>query len=167
MVFANRLGGLTLSLSLLIGALGVSVAHSEVTQVKVGVLLSRTGGMADIGGWKEEQGFELAIAALKEKFEHSPYHVDFVFEDSKSAPDLAATAVNKLIRSDRVDVILGDLTSTATLAAAPIAQHAEIPLLTPSSTSDKVTQVGNFYFQGLLRRPISGYCDGQLRFYYS
>ena len=123
---------------------GVSFAVPQV--VKVGVLLSRTGGMADIGS-EGEHGFELAINELKDKWKNDQYEVEFVFEDSRSAPDLAATAINKLIKSDRVDVILGDLTSTATLAAAPIAQNAKVPLLSPSSTSDKVTQVGDHIFR--------------------
>ena len=114
--------------------------------IKVGVLLSRTGGMADIGA-EGEHGFKLAIQELKEKLENANYRVQFIFEDSRSSPDSAATAINKLIKSDHVDVILGDLTSTATLAAAPIAQSAKIPLLTPSSTSDKVTQIGDYIFR--------------------
>lgn len=122
------------------------VANASPQEVKVGVLLSRTGGMADIGT-EGDHGFELAIAELKNKLNNDKYRVKFIFEDSRSSPDLAATAINKLIKSDHVDVILGDLTSTATLAAAPIAQSAKIPLLSPSSTSDKVTKVGDYIFR--------------------
>jgi len=125
-----------------------SGAHAAVapTKVKVGVLLSKTGGMADIGA-EGSHGFELGIEELKNKWKNSHYEVEFVYEDSRSSPELAATAINKLIKSDRVDVILGDLTSTATLAAAPVAQNAKIPMLSPSSTSDKVTQVGDHIFR--------------------
>jgi branched-chain amino acid transport system substrate-binding protein len=102
--------------------------------------------MADIGT-EGAHGFELAMHELKNKLKNDKYEVEFIFEDSRSSPDLAATAINKLIKSDHVDVILGDLTSTATLAAAPIAQSSKVPLLSPSSTSDKVTQIGDYIFR--------------------
>jgi branched-chain amino acid transport system substrate-binding protein len=132
---------------LLIPLLVFGTAQARAPQtVKVGVLLSRTGGMADIG-IEGDHGFELAMGELKSRLKNEKYEVQFLFEDSRSAPELAATAINKLIQGDRVDVVLGDLTSTATLAAAPIAQNAQVPLLSPSSTSDKVTQVGNYIFR--------------------
>jgi branched-chain amino acid transport system substrate-binding protein len=138
--------GRILSLLFLGLAGATSLAQAAPAVVKVGVLLSRTGGMADIGT-EGEHGFELAIKNLKTKLDTEQYKVQFIFEDSRSAPDLAATAINKLIKIDHVDMILGDLTSTATLAAAPLAQSAKIPMLTPSSTSDKVTQVGDYIFR--------------------
>lgn len=124
----------------------VSNVYAAPVPVKVGVLLSKTGGMADIGA-EGEHGFELALQELKEKFKNDKFEATFVFEDSRSAPEHAATAINKLIKSDHVDVILGDLTSTATLAAAPIAQSSKVPLLSPSSTSDKVTPIGDYIFR--------------------
>lgn len=123
-----------------------SSAKAAPVVVKVGVLLSRTGVMSDIGA-QGEHGFELAISELKSRLDNERYRVQFVFEDSRSTPDAAATAINKLVNGDHVDVILGDLTSTVTLAAAPIAQNAKVPMLTPSSTSDKVTQVGDYIFR--------------------
>ena len=134
------------SLVCLLFSIMANIANAELTPVRVGVLLSRTGGMADIGA-EGEHGFELAIQQLKTKFKNDKYAVEFIFEDSRSAPDLAATALNKLIKSDHVDVVLGDLTSTATLAAAPIAQSSKVPMLSPSSTSDKVTQIGDYIFR--------------------
>jgi len=113
------------------------------------VLLSRTGGLADIG-IAGARGFELAMKELASKWKTSNYRVQFIYEDAGSGPDTAAIATNKLIRGDKVDVIIGDLTSTTTLAAAPIAQSAKVPLLSPSSTSDKTTQVGNYVFRACL-----------------
>lgn len=129
----------------LLFVIGVAFAEKN-TVIKVGVLLSRTGGMADIGA-EGEHGFELAIEQLKNKWKNDNYEVKFIFEDSRSNPDLAATAINKLIKSDNVHVILGDLTTTASLAAAPIAQSAKIPLLSPSATTDKLTKIGDYIFR--------------------
>ncbi len=114
-------------------------------EVVVGLFRSTTGGMADIGA-EGDHGLDLAIEFLKEKFNTPQYSVKFIKVDGMSSPERAAAAINKLI-SESVHVIIGDLTSTATLAAAPIAQRAKIPMLSPSSTSDKVTQVGDYIFR--------------------
>ena len=126
--------------------IATAAAAAAPVPIKVGVLVSRTGVMADIGA-EGEHGFRLAMETLKSRFDNERYRVEFVFEDTRSSPDAAATAANKLINSDHVDVLVGDLTSTVTLAAAPIAQNAKIPLITPSATSDKVTQVGDYIFR--------------------
>lgn len=134
-----------LKLSFLFGVSSLLVAQqtfADPLEVKVGILLSRTGTMADIGQ-QAEHGYSLAIKDLKSKLESKNYKVTFIYEDSRSTPESSATATNKLIKSDRVAIILGDSTSTDTLAAAPVAQAAGIPLLSPSSTSDKVTLVGD------------------------
>ena len=129
-----------------LGMMLQATALAAPVVVKVGLLLSKTGTMADIGA-EGEHGFEMAMQALKARFDNDKFKVEFFVADSRSAPDTAATAVNKLNNRDRVDVIVGDLTSTATLAAAPIAQRAGVPMLSPSSTSDKVTPIGDYIFR--------------------
>jgi branched-chain amino acid transport system substrate-binding protein len=43
--------------------------------------------------------------------------------------------------------LLGEAASSRTLAAAPIAQTSEIPMITPSSTNPQVTRVGAYVFR--------------------
>lgn len=126
--------------------LGSCSAYATPEIVKVGVLFSQTGVMADIGA-QGDHGLKLALKHLKEKLSNKQYQVEFIYADSRSSPDSAATAVNKLIQRDGVDFIIGDLTSTVTLAAAPLAQTAKIPMLSPSATNDKVTKVGDYIFR--------------------
>lgn len=123
-----------------------STVYAAPEVVKVGVLFSQTGMMADIG-MQGEHGLKLAAQQLEKKLSNDRYRVEFVYADSKSTPDAAATAMNKLIQRDGVDFVIGDLTSTVTLAAAPIAQNAKIPMLSPSATNDKVTKVGDYIFR--------------------
>jgi branched-chain amino acid transport system substrate-binding protein len=59
----------------------------------------------------------------------------------------SATAVRKLITQDKVAAILGDATSSATLEAAPIAQSDKIPMMTPTATNPRITEVGDFIFR--------------------
>jgi branched-chain amino acid transport system substrate-binding protein len=55
--------------------------------------------------------------------------------------------VRKLITQDKVVAILGDATSSATLEAAPIAQSDKIPLITPSATNPRITELGDYIFR--------------------
>src|SRR5688572_23504069 len=73
--------------------------------------------------------------------------VKILVEDDQSKPEEAATAVTKLINQDRVVALLGEVASSRSLAAAPIAQAAKVPMITPSSTNPKVTQIGDYIFR--------------------
>ena len=73
--------------------------------------------------------------------------LELVTEDDQSKPGQSATAVRKLITQDKVVAILGDATSSATLEAAPIAQSDKIPMITPTATNPRITEVGDFIFR--------------------
>ncbi|HET9794036.1 MAG TPA: ABC transporter substrate-binding protein [Thermoanaerobaculia bacterium] len=68
-------------------------------------------------------------------------------EDDRGEPAEAASAVSKLISRDHVVGLIGEAASSRTLAAAPIAQKSEIPMITPSSTNPQVTLVGPYVFR--------------------
>jgi branched-chain amino acid transport system substrate-binding protein len=55
-----------------------------------------------------------------------------------------------------VVAILGDLTSSATMEGAPLAQAAKIPLLTPSATNVAITRIGNYIFRSCFIDPFTG-----------
>jgi branched-chain amino acid transport system substrate-binding protein len=73
--------------------------------------------------------------------------IKVITEDDQSKPEEAATAVTKLINQDRVVALLGEVASSRSLAAAPIAQAAKVPMISPSSTNARVTQVGDYIFR--------------------
>ena len=68
-------------------------------------------------------------------------------EDDQSKPEEAATAVTKLINQNHVVAMLGEVSSSRSLAAAPICQANAVPMISPSSTNPRVTQVGDYIFR--------------------
>jgi branched-chain amino acid transport system substrate-binding protein len=82
--------------------------------------------------------------------------VDLVVEDNRSQAGESATAVKKLISRDRVVALVGECSSARTLEAAPVAQAAGVPLITPASTSPKVTQIGDAIFRVCFIDPFQG-----------
>jgi branched-chain amino acid transport system substrate-binding protein len=75
------------------------------------------------------------------------HRIDIVIEDDKGSPELAAQVTGKLIDRDKVVAIIGAGASGNSLAAAPKAQSARIPLIAPSSTNPAVTQAGDYIFR--------------------
>ncbi len=109
-------------------------------EVKVGVVFPSTGSYATLGT-DSLRGLKLAQEKLPKDLTKN---LNVIFEDDKSDPIEATNATRKLINVDKVQVIIGESTSSNTLAMAPIAQEAKIPAISPTATNVKVTQVGNF-----------------------
>jgi branched-chain amino acid transport system substrate-binding protein len=76
--------------------------------------------------------------------------------DDQGKSEEAANAVSRLINQDKVVVILGEVASSNSLAMAPKAQAAKIPMITPSSTNPKVTEVGDYIFRVCFIDPFQG-----------
>jgi len=68
-------------------------------------------------------------------------------EDDQSKPEEVGTIVTKLINQGHVTSMLGHVASSYSLAAAPICQKNGVPMITPSSTNPRVTQVGDYIFR--------------------
>jgi branched-chain amino acid transport system substrate-binding protein len=77
-------------------------------------------------------------------------------EDDQSKPEQASSAVTKLITQDKVTAVVGEVASSITLAAAPVAQRFKVPLITPASTNTKVTEVGDYIFRVCFIDPFQG-----------
>lgn len=123
--------------------------------ILIGGYGSTTGGQAAFGT-SERQGFELAFEELNAAGGVLGRKVKLQFEDSASKSEDAATVVTKLVKQDRVVAVLGEVASSNTLAAAPIAQQSGVPLISPASTNVKVTQVGDKIFRVCFIDPFQG-----------
>lgn len=114
--------------------------------VRIGFFMSMTGRDASFGE-ASLNGARLAVDGLNAAGGTLGRPVELVVEDDRSIAGEAATAVKKLISRDRVVALVGECSSARTLEAAPIAQASGIPLVTPASTSPRVTQVGDDIFR--------------------
>ena len=74
----------------------------------------------------------------------------FIIEDSRSTPEGAVDAYNKLIHQDGVLAILGPRTSSLAVAAFPIAQENQVVALSPTSSARGISAMGDFLFRASL-----------------
>lgn len=146
---------LAMALLFLVGA--VSLGAEEI---KIGLITSTTGDTATFGIsvrnaallWERHVNARGGILGRQ---------VKIYVEDDKGMPSDAANAALKLINQTKVPVILGAVTSNCTLAAAPIAQANKVPILTPTSTNETVTQIGKYVFRSCFIDPLQGQVMGR------
>jgi branched-chain amino acid transport system substrate-binding protein len=115
-------------------------------EILVGEYGSLTGGIATFG-ISTRDGSQLAFDDINSKGGILGQKIKLIVEDDQSKPEEAGTVVNKLIHQDHVVAMLGHVASSHSLAAAPICQAEKIPMISPSSTNPRVTQVGNYIFR--------------------
>jgi len=123
--------------------------------ILVGEYGSMTGGEATFGQ-STHQGIELAFKEINAAGGVNGKKIELKSFDDEGKPENAATAVTKLITQDHVIALLGEVASSRSLAAAPIAQQNKIPMVSPSSTNPKVTEVGDYIFRVCFIDPFQG-----------
>ena len=124
-------------------------------EIVVGEYGSLTGTTATFGQ-STHHGVMLATEQLNAAGGVLGKKVRIIVEDDQSKPEEAATAVTKLINQDRVVALLGEVASSRSLAAAPIAQQNKVPMISPSSTNPQVTAVGDYIFRVCFIDPFQG-----------
>ncbi len=128
---------------------------TSATEIVIGQVGSLTGTEATFGT-STRDGIELATQQINAAGGIHGKKIRMVVLDDQGKPEEAATAVTRLITQDRVIALLGEVASSRSLAMAPIAQANKIPMMTPSSTNPKVTQVGDYIFRVCFIDPFQG-----------
>ena len=123
--------------------------------IKVGEFASLTGKEATFG-ISSHEGTLLAVEEINAGGGVLGKKIELLTEDDLSKAGEPATVVNKLISRDGVVAILGEVSSSRSLEAAPICQQARIPMISPSSTNPKVTETGDFIFRVCFIDPFQG-----------
>jgi branched-chain amino acid transport system substrate-binding protein len=124
-------------------------------EILVGEYSSLTGTTATFGQ-STDNGVKMAFDEINKAGGILGKKLAVAVEDDQSKPEEAATAVTKLINQNHVVAMLGEVSSSRSLAAGPICQAAKVPMVSPSSTNPRVTQVGNFIFRVCFIDPFQG-----------
>ena len=127
----------------------------DANEIVIGEYGSLTGTTATFG-ISTKNGIDLSIDEVNRAGGVLGKQIRVVVEDDQGRPEEAQTVVTKLITRDRVVALLGEVASSRSLAAAPVAQQNKIPMITPSSTNPKVTQIGDYIFRTCFIDPFQG-----------
>ena len=136
-------------------ALLVLPIQSTLAQIKIGAVTCLTGALSTFGV-SSIQGAKLAEEDINVAGGVLGQPIELVIEDNGSKAGETTTITRKFISQDKVVAILGDLTSSATMEGAPLAQSAKIPLLTPSATNVSITRTGDYIFRSCFIDSFTG-----------
>lgn len=112
--------------------------------IKIGYFVPLTGSVAGssgedvLGGWKLALANRPTIAGKR---------VEVIYEDDACDPKKAASAAQKLVSVDKVNILVNGVCSGSMLAAVPITEPAKKILFTSVSTSPKITSAGDYVFR--------------------
>src|SRR5215203_296550 len=134
---------------------GTGTTNNTGDTIRVGVYGDLTGQTSSFGQ-STKNGIELAVEEINNAGGVNGKKIQLIVEDDQGRPEQAKTVVSKLINQDKVQAVLGEVASTNSLAAAPVAQEAKIPMITPSSTNVKVTEVGDYISRVCFVDPFQG-----------
>ncbi|MBL8349369.1 MAG: ABC transporter substrate-binding protein [Burkholderiaceae bacterium] len=112
-------------------------AHAQTApKLKVGLMLPYTGTFAALGT-AIENGFRLHVAEQGGKL--GGREVEYFKVDDESDPSKATDNVNKLIKRDSVDVLVGTVHSGVAMAMAKVAKDTGTLLVVPNAGAGAVT----------------------------
>ena len=138
-----------------VAAAALTACRLSEQTVKIGEYASLTGKEAAFGQ-SSHKGTLLAIEEINAAGGVLGKKVELITEDDQSKQGESATIVKKLISRDKVVGILGEVASMRSLEAAPICQAYRIPMISPSSTNPKVTEIGPYIFRVCFIDPFQG-----------
>jgi branched-chain amino acid transport system substrate-binding protein len=114
--------------------------------IRIGEFASLTGKEATFGTMSHH-GTELAVEEVNAAGGLLGKKLKLLTEDDQSKQGEPATVVKKLIASDNVIAVLGEVASSRSMEAAPICQQNKIPQISPSSTNVRLTELGDYIFR--------------------
>ncbi len=116
-------------------------ATAGMAEVKVGVITTLSGGGAGLG-IDVRDGFMLAINQAGRD------DVEVVIEDDQRKPDIAVQLADKMIQSEKVDILTGIIWSNLAMAVVPAAVNQEVIYLSPNAGPSALAGKGchkNYY----------------------
>ena len=128
-------------------SLAAAGCGKDAGEPTIGVLLPMTGAQATFGeeSWN---GMRIAYDELAAK---GPVGWKTVLADEQSKKELVGPQTKKLVENDAARLVVGSVASSNTMEAALVCKNAGVPILTPASTNDKLTDDPGTYGKDVFR----------------
>jgi len=136
---------------------------ADPKEIVIGGVAPLTGEAATFG-FACKDGFDLAVEEWNARGGILGKPIRLVMADDKGEPTDGEKAYTKLVQEENVVAILGTVQSKVAVVGALICQAAQVPMIAPTATSPKVTQVGNYIFRACLVDPSQGTLGAKFAF---
>ena len=142
---------------------GTGSAASKGTEIgktfKLGYDLELSGAVAAYGN-AGKNGANLAVDEINKSGGINGKQITVVSKDNKSDNAEAATVVSNLINNDKVNAVIGSMTSGAVKSMTPNITKGAVPLVTPAGTDDTLTvtngKVNDYIFRSTFQDSYQG-----------
>jgi branched-chain amino acid transport system substrate-binding protein len=125
-------------------------AAAQSDPIAIGVVLPLTGDAAH-WGIPPRHGAEMAAQEINQEINDAGgiggRKLALTVEDDRCSPSDGIAAFEKIMATAKPPAILGAVCSSVTLAIAPHADTRNVVLISPASTSPKLTGAGDFIFR--------------------
>ena len=146
---------MTLRLAALAALTAAGLAGSALAAdtVKLGYQLPLTGDTAQYG-----QDFRKAAEIALEEFAKAgkPFKVEIVFEDSRSDAKEGVNIARKFADDKAIVGVLGDFTSTVSMAAAQVYKEAGVPQLSQTASHPDYAKISQWQFRNIATQAQEG-----------
>ena len=141
-------------LALTVASVLVPAASHAADSVKIGYQLPLTGNTAQYG-----QDFKDAAEIALTKFNASgtlPVPVEIIYEDSRSDAKEGVTIARKFVDDDDIVGVLGDFTSTVSMAAAQVYKKAGMVQLSQTASHPDFAKISKWQFRNITTQNQEG-----------
>ena len=118
--------------------LGAPMTAQAAKAIKVGIVDSYSGGAAPMA-IDNLNGFKMAINAINAKGGIGGTKIEFVTRDDKFKPDIALAMAKELVMREKVDILMGTVSSACCLAISEYARKEKVRFINTGSKSEKIT----------------------------
>lgn len=130
---------LMLVLAMLTIIVSISIVGAQDEPIKIGVLVDESGPLS-IYGFEVDYGFQLGMEyATDGTMEIAGRPVEIIIRDNASDPDTAASQARQLIEEEGVEILVGTISSGATVGLQQIAADFDVILMVAAGASPSIT----------------------------
>lgn len=147
----TRLQRNLLAVGLVASAMVAGSAYvASADTIKIGVFGPLTGDAAATGA-SERQSVDLAVKEKNAAGGIRGKQIEVVYGDDAGKPEEAVNVAKRLTERDNVTIMIGSISSPASLAASQVAAASGTPQIVVSGTAQKITTQGNKW---VFRSPV-------------
>ena len=129
-------GAFKLGIGMALVAASIGTSQAADDKIKVGFMLPYTGTYASLGN-AITNGFKQFVAEQGGKL--GGREIEYYTVDDESDPAKATENANKLVKRDKVDLLVGTVHSGVALAMAKVARENKTLLIVPNAGADEIT----------------------------
>jgi len=105
---------------------------------KIGYIMPLSGTVAQWGE-ANKRGAELAVEEINKSGGVLGYELKLLIEDGEGKPTVTVNAAEKFISRDSVDILVGPVMSSCTMAELDVINRHKVPLVVSTSTAPQIT----------------------------